>query len=103
MNRNAAKARFKDPAARHQKYFFGRQKLNLLSKGGLPVSPGASHRGSDIGFSHARHRTTSTGQDGGEEGHIASPDKCFRPLNLSSDESARKSSKVLEALDTSGR
>ncbi len=97
--RNAAKKRFKDPAARLEKRFFGRQKLNVLSKP-IPTNPAKiMQSSSDIGFTHARRRTASM------EGtsRIESPNRRFEAVRLSSEGSENRNSKVLEALDTSER
>jgi hypothetical protein len=106
--RSAARARSKDSTGRVHKAYFGRQRLEILSKalcGPAPSGAGSSNANcarvsaSDIAFSHARHPAL-------EELHPdptpAAPKLRNKSHNRSSSGSSR-SSRVLEALDTTER
>ncbi|KAG7444869.1 uncharacterized protein BT62DRAFT_921111 [Guyanagaster necrorhizus] len=99
---NAAKVRSRDEAGRQQKRFFGRQRLNLLSKG-LPQQSRRSITSRisrnqpqpTISLAHSKQNSTLSPQ-----GYIPSPSK---PPKFKRDgpSFASSSSKVPEALDTS--
>ncbi|KAK0470087.1 uncharacterized protein EV420DRAFT_1757707 [Desarmillaria tabescens] len=94
--KNAAKIRSRDAAGRQQKRFFGRQRLNLLSKRRSINSPTSRNQPQpSISLAHAKQNSTLQPQ-----GYIPSPSK---PPKSKRDgpSSASNSSKVLEALDTS--
>jgi hypothetical protein len=121
--RNAAKARSKDTTGRAQKDFFGRQRLNILSKGliansrGLDVPAGKRQsEGSmfDIGLAHAKCNPLTP--EVHQHSFIPSPvyvspcapkfkSKSFTHYASSSSTGSNRSSssKVLDALDMSER
>ncbi|KAJ7075143.1 hypothetical protein B0H15DRAFT_956713 [Mycena belliarum] len=113
--RNAARARSKDATGRRQKTFFSRQRLDILSKGLAGRAPsGGSSSGygprvtaSDIALSHARHPAThppvaedqNTIPTAVGEPATSIP-KIPRNAHKRSSSGSMRSSKVLEALDT---
>jgi hypothetical protein len=119
-SRNAAKARTKDSAGRIQKGFFSKRRLDMLSKGlapnqrerGAPICAGAREPGqSDIGLTHAKQGIDTSPHI---LGFIPSPARFFprtpnsrkhgRCFNHeSSAGNSTRSSRVIEALDTSER
>ncbi|KAJ7911457.1 hypothetical protein B0H13DRAFT_2271983 [Mycena leptocephala] len=113
--RSAARARSKDTTSRAHKNFFSRQRLEILSNGlsGRAPSRGSSSghgpriSASDIGLSHARHLAPRL-EDERIPVHtpvdVSSPSRRphSKPRNRSHmrSSSGSRSSKVLEALDT---
>jgi hypothetical protein len=114
--RNAAKARSKDATGRVQKVFFGRQRLNALTKGlRTQTSPNISGQSqpadrarSQINLAHAKRSVQTT------QSYIVPATPQQRPYasrqissqsrtNRSSGSSRTRSSKVLAVLDTSER
>ncbi|PBL03968.1 hypothetical protein ARMGADRAFT_1070472 [Armillaria gallica] len=98
--RNAAKVRSRDAAGRQQKRFFGRQRLNLLSKRRSVNSPTPRNQPQPtISLAHAKQKQNSTLLLA-PRGYIPSPSKPGKSKR-DGPSSASSSSKVLEALDTS--
>ncbi|SJK99780.1 uncharacterized protein ARMOST_03091 [Armillaria ostoyae] len=96
--KNAAKVRSRDAAGRQQKRFFGRQRLNLLSKRCSINSPTSRNQPQpSISLAHAKQNSTLSLSP---RGYIPSPSKP-RKSKRDGPSSASSSSKVLEALDTS--
>lgn len=100
--RNAAKVRSRDAAGRQQKRFFGRQRLNLLSKRRSINSPTPRNQPQpSISLAHAKQKQNSTLLLP-PRGYIPSPSKPGKSKR-DGPSSASSNSKVLEALDTSER
>ncbi|KAK0235597.1 hypothetical protein EDD85DRAFT_837443 [Armillaria nabsnona] len=98
--KNAAKVRSRDAAGRQQKRFFGRQRLNLLSKRRSVNSPTPRNQAQpSISLAHAKQKQNSTLLLS-PRGYIPSPSKPGKSKR-DGPSSASSSSKVLEALDTS--
>ncbi|KAJ7671529.1 hypothetical protein DFH06DRAFT_118074 [Mycena polygramma] len=119
--RNAARARSKDTTGRVHKNYFGRQRLDILSKGlrrRAPSGGNASGHGprisaSDIALSHAKHNAPGV-KDQPTPSHSESPGNASSPSPSRSrpsksltqnryrlrSSSGSRSSKILEALDT---
>ncbi|KAJ3829904.1 hypothetical protein F5880DRAFT_142684 [Lentinula raphanica] len=125
--RNAAKARVRDSAGRAQKRYFGAQRLNLAANYGndrrnnengpksyldIVATNGPTKSITDIKFAHARQHTSNP--DPQTMGYIpapirispCTPNSRMKLSKLSEDTSSSssrrtKSSKVLQALDTS--
>ncbi|KAK0495205.1 hypothetical protein EDD18DRAFT_1354417 [Armillaria luteobubalina] len=96
--KNAAKIRSRDAAGRQQKRFFGRQRLNLLSKRRSINSPTPKNQPQpSISLAHAKQNSTLSLSP---RGYIPSPSKPWKSKR-DGPSSASSSSKVLEALDTS--
>ncbi|KAK0449879.1 hypothetical protein EV421DRAFT_1777424 [Armillaria borealis] len=96
--KNAAKVRSRDAAGRQQKRFFGRQRLNLLSKRRSINSPTSRNQPQpSISLAHVKQNSTLSLSP---RGYIPSPSKP-RKSKRDGPSSASSSSKVLEALDTS--
>ncbi|KAK0193523.1 hypothetical protein F5146DRAFT_1031082 [Armillaria mellea] len=96
--KNAAKVRSRDAAGRQQKRFFGRQRLNLLSKRRSINSPTSKNQQqTSISLAHAKQNLTLSLSP---RGYIPSPSKPWKSKR-DGPSSASSSSKVLEALDTS--
>lgn len=122
--RNAAKARSRDTTGRVQKGFFGRQRLDMLSKG-LSANQERTQNlkhvrenpVSDIGLAHARPKSSvAMNEDISLDGFIPAPihispctpkSKARKSKYLSDSASSSSScpprSEVLNALDTSER
>ncbi|KAJ7690143.1 hypothetical protein B0H17DRAFT_1201930 [Mycena rosella] len=104
--RNAARARSKDATGRVHKNFFGRQRLDILSKGlsGRAPSGGSSSgcgprvSASDIGLSHARHLAPD--QNTVPVPQFLPPPERKRTSHTRSSSGSIGTSRVLEALDT---
>ncbi|KAJ6577469.1 hypothetical protein B0H19DRAFT_1120075 [Mycena capillaripes] len=117
--RNAARARSKDMTKRTHKNFFSRQRLDILSKGlsgripsgGKPSGLGPRVSASDISLSHARHLAPRHEDQNHIPMHspadVSSPSRSppAKPRNRSHirSSSGSRSSKILEALDTTER
>ncbi|KAJ7220182.1 hypothetical protein GGX14DRAFT_389551 [Mycena pura] len=114
---NAARARSKDTVARAQKHFFTRQRFDVFSKGlsgrsqpgGRASAHGPRATALDIGLSHARPQpgTRPDVQNNAPHPFDADTPQRMRPEcsrershTRSSSASGSRSSKVLEALDT---
>ncbi|KAK0213921.1 hypothetical protein IW262DRAFT_283266 [Armillaria fumosa] len=96
--KNAAKVRSRDAAGRQQKRFFGRQRLNLLSKRRSINSPTSRNQPRpSISLAHAKQNPALSLSP---RGYIPSPSKSWKSKR-DGPSSASSSSKVLEALDTS--
>ncbi|KAJ7163921.1 hypothetical protein C8R43DRAFT_1168728 [Mycena crocata] len=103
--RSAAKARSKDTTGRVHKNFFGRQRLDILSKslsGRATSAECASGHGprvsaSDIGLSHAKHAISPVVEVYPSR---SPPSRRTRSKSHKRSSSGSRSSRVLEALDT---
>ncbi|KAJ7746335.1 hypothetical protein B0H16DRAFT_1557082 [Mycena metata] len=115
--RNAARARSKDATGRAHKNFFSRQRLDILSKGlsgGAPSGGSTSGLGpritaSDIDLSHAKHLAPGSSFDREDlvSRRVDTESTPSRPTHLTEETRSRmrsssdsRSSKILEALDT---
>ncbi|KAF8150883.1 hypothetical protein B0H34DRAFT_155043 [Crassisporium funariophilum] len=119
-NRNAAKTRVKDTTSRLQKGHFGRQRLDMLSKGLSATKPSEKPNSNqttnsgiaDITLAHAKHRRQSK-EDANIATFVPSPVRVApctprsarqrRRLEAHTSSSNASKSQVLEALDTSER
>jgi hypothetical protein len=119
--RNAAKARVKDSTGRIQKVFFGRRRLDLLSKGITNNLRESSYHGKgskltslSIDLAHSKQTTEISSRHDGQS-FIHSPTRFFSSTpgtrrsglrtgqQCSSGSSSSQCSKVIDALDTSDR
>ena len=114
--RNAAKARSKDATGRVQKVFFGRQRLNALTKGlrtqvscDSPGQSGLDERArSQIDLAHAKRDMQMTGSymvpaTPQQRSYTSRQPYAKHGTNRSASSTRTRSSKVLAVLDTSER
>ncbi|KAJ7045489.1 hypothetical protein C8F04DRAFT_436190 [Mycena alexandri] len=111
--RNAARTRCKDTTGRAHKNFFSRQRLDILSKGLSGRAPSGSTSGlgpritaSDIGLSHAKHLAPNLDREDAVSRRVDTSTPS-RSTHLTEEtrshmrsSSGSRSSKILEALDT---